>query len=127
MRSLIVSFFVLLPLIGCWICFYQYSDQALHQIVSACEEQVMPAIEAEEWDKAYNHFQKQYKAWHKYQKTALFMLETDKINETDTTFAKTLMYIKAKDLSNSSGELLSLKESLKLLHKNEGLSLSNIL
>ena len=55
------------------------------------------------------------------------MLETDKINETDTTFAKTLMYIKAKDLSNSSGELLSLKESLKLLHKNEGLSLSNIL
>lgn len=127
MRSLIVSFFVLLLLIGCWICFYQYSDQALHQMVSACEEQVMPAIEAEEWDKAYNHFQKQYKAWHKYQKTALFMLETDKINETDTTFAKTLMYIKAKDLSNSSGELLSLKESLKLLHKNEGLSLSNIL
>lgn len=96
-------------------------------MVTACEEQVMPAIEAGEWDKAYDSFQKQYKAWHRYQKWALFMLETDKINETDTTFAKTLMYIKAKDLSNSSGELLSLKESLKWLHKNEGLSLSNIL
>lgn len=127
MRSLISSFLVLLLLIGCWVCFYQYSDKTLHKMVTACEEQVMPAIEAGEWDKAYDSFQKQYKAWHRYQKWALFMLETDKINETDTTFAKTLMYIKAKDLSNSSGELLSLKESLKWLHKNEGLSLSNIL
>lgn len=127
MRSLAASLAVLVLLIGCWLCFYQYSDKALHQLVTACEEEVMPAIESGEWDTAYETFDRQYKAWHKYQKWARFMLETEKINETDTTFAKTLMYIKAKDLSNSSGELLALKESLKLLHKNEGLSLSNIL
>ena len=127
MRSLITSFLVLAILIGCWICFYHYSDNALHKMVAACEEDIMPAIEAGNWDTAYADFEKQYKAWHQYQKAALFMLETDKINETDTTFAKTRMYIKAKDLSNSSGELLALKESLLLLHKNEGISLSNIL
>lgn len=127
MRSLISSFLILILLIGCWFCFYRYSDNALHQLVTACEEEVMPAIEAGKWEAAYHAFDSQYKAWHEYQKVALFMLDTEKINETDTAFAKTLMYIKARDLSNSSGELLALKEALMLLHKNEGLSPSNIL
>lgn len=127
MRSLITSLLVLALLIGCWLCFYRYSDNALHHMVSACEEDIMPAIESGDWDTAFATFETQYKAWHRYQKIALFMLETDKINETDAAFAKTRMYIKAQDLSNSSGELLALKESLVWLHKNEGLSLSNIL
>ena len=37
------------------------------------------------------------------------------------------MYIKAKDVSNSSGELLALTEQLRVLHENEGLHLRNIL
>ena len=127
MRALIISTLALVFLIGCWLCFYQYSDASLHKMVSACEEEVMPAIEEQQWKQAYESFYTQYEAWHHYEKWALFMLETDKINETDLNFAKTLMYIKAKDLSNSSGELLALSESLKLLHKNEGISLANIL
>lgn len=127
MRALFTSFLIVLLLIGCWAFFYHYSDDALHDLVNTCEEEVMPAIESGQWETAFQIFQEQYDAWHKYQKRALFMLDTQKINETDAAFAKTLMYIKAKDLSNSSGELLSLQESLKVLHKNEGLSLSNIL
>ena len=127
MRPLIASLLVLALLIGCWFCFYQYSDKELHQLVNACEKEVMPAIEAGQWDVAYDTFQKQYEAWHRYEDWALLMLETEKVNETDANFAKTLMYIKAKDLSNSSGELLALKESLKVLHENEGISISNIL
>ena len=127
MRSLIASLLVLVFLVGCWFCFYRYSDKELHQLVNTCEKEVMPAIEAGEWDHAYNTFQKQYTNWHRYKKWALFMLETEKINDTDANFAKTLMYIKAKDLSNSSGELLALKESIKVLHENESIALSNIL
>lgn len=127
MRALIISVLALSVLIGCWFCFYQYSDDALHGMVNVCEEEVMPAIEAGRWKEAYETFDAQYKAWHRYEKWALFMLETDKVNETDMNFAKTLMYIKAKDLSNSSGELLALQESLKRLHENEGVSLKNIL
>ncbi len=37
------------------------------------------------------------------------------------------MYIKAKDVSNGSGELLALKEQLKFLHENEKISFANIL
>ena len=127
MRALIVSSLALAILIGCWLCFYQYSDASLHKMVSACEDEIMPAIEEQHWDQAYEAFLAQYEAWHHYEKWALFMLETEKINDTDLNFAKTLMYIKAQDLSNSSGELLALKESLKLLHENEGISLANIL
>lgn len=127
MRALVISTLTLTVLIGCWLCFYQYSDNTLHKMVSVCEEEVMPAIEENEWDQAYDTFHAQYQSWHHYKKWALFMLETDKINETDTAFAKTLMYIKAKDLSNSSGELLALQESLKFLYQNEALSLANIL
>jgi len=127
MRALIVSFLTLAVLIGCWFCFYHYSEQTLDQMVEVCEEEVMPAIETECWNQAYDIFHMQYQDWHRYKKRALFMLETDKINDTDTAFAKTLMYIKARDLSNSSGELLALQETLKFLHENEDLSLANIL
>ena len=127
MRALIVSILTLALLIGCWLCFYQYSDHALHKMVNACQEEVMPAIEEGRWEEAYNTFSSQYQDWHRYKRWALFMLETDKINDTDAAFAKTLMYIKAEDLSNSSGELLALQESLKVLHENESITLANIL
>ena len=87
----------------------------------------MPAVENEDWDKAYEAFQQQYDRWHDYRKGALFFLDTQAVNDADSTFAKTLMYIKAEDVSNGSGELLALKEQLKFLHENEKISFENIL
>lgn len=127
MRALLISTLALGLLIGCWYSFYRYSDATLHHMVSSCEEQVMPAIESGHWETAMDAFDSQYQEWHRYKKLALFILETDKVNDTDLAFAKTRMYIKACDLSNSSGELLALQESLQQLHQNEGLTLVNIL
>lgn len=127
MRALMISLLTLSVLIGCWFYFHQYSERTLDELVRVCQEEVMPAIEEDRWDHAYHTFQDQYQEWHRYKKWALFVLETDKINNTDTAFAKTLMYIKAKDFSNSSGELLALQESLKFLHENEGITLANVL
>lgn len=127
MRALLVSIISLGLLIGIWFVFYQYSDHELHQLVTECEEQVMPAIENGDWDTAYTQFSIQYDTWHVYQKRALYMLETETVNKTDEAFAKTLMYIKAQDYSNSSGELLALQESLKVLHQSEAIKLNNIL
>ncbi|MBR3785335.1 MAG: DUF4363 family protein [Firmicutes bacterium] len=127
MRALIVSFLTLAVLIGCWGWFHQYSEDAMQDIVSVCAEEVMPAIESGQWETAFDIFDVQYQAWQQYEKRAYLMLETGTLNETDMAFAKTLMYIKAKDISNSSGELLALMESLRYLHENEALTLSNIL
>lgn len=127
MRSLLISILSLALLVGCWGIFYHYSEENLGAIIKDCEEVVMPAIEGENWDDAYDSFKVQYDRWHQYRKSALFFLDTQAVNEADSTFAKTLMYIKAKDVSNGSGELLALKEDLKFLHENEKISFENIL
>lgn len=127
MKALIVSTLSLAILIGCWGFFYHYSDQSLYSIIDECEESIMPAIEDENWEAAESAFEKQYDAWHQYRKKALFFLDTQQVSDADSNFAKTLMYIKAEDVSNSSGELLALKEQLKFLHENEGIYLRNIL
>ena len=124
MRALIASTLSLAILIGCWGLFYYYSNQTLNPIIDTCEDTVMPAIENEDWEEV---FRVQYDKWHQYRKKALFFLDTQSISEADSTFAKTLMYIKAEDVSNSSGELLALQEQLKFLHENEGIYLRNIL
>ena len=127
MKALITSIISLAILVGCWGLFYHYSDQNLHDIITECEDAVMPAIENENWDTAFEAFQSQYEKWHNYRDKALFFLDTQQVNDADSNFAKTLMYIKAKDVSHSSGELLALTEQLRFLHENEGLSLRNIL
>lgn len=127
MRSLLISILSLALLIGGWGIFYYSAGQELDQMINDCEDIVMPAVESENWDKAYDSFRLQYDRWHDYRKGALFFLDTQEVNDADSTFAKTLMYIKAKDVSNGSGELLALKEQLKFLHENEKLSFENIL
>ena len=127
MRSLIVSILSLSLSIGVWCFFHQHSQDALLGISAICEKDVMTAIEDGKWDEAFDSFGKQYDKWHEYRSRALLFLDTDSINQTDETFARTLMYIKAEDLSNSSGELLSLKEQLRFLHENEAVTWANIL
>ena len=126
MRAFITSIVSLAIVISIWIIFYQYSNHTLHQFISTCDAQILPAIEQEDWENAYTLFEDQYSQWHNYEKKARYMLETNALNDIDEEYAKTLMYIKAKDLSNSSGELLALKEGLKALHQNEAILLSNI-
>ena len=67
------------------------------------------------------------KLWHKYRSKALLFLETSEINEIDYCLAKSEKYIKAEDVSNSSGELNSLAEQLIFMYEQEKINLANIL
>lgn len=127
MRSLFISILALAVLVGGWCIFSHYSEENLRQIIDQCETTVMPAIENEDWDKAYSAFKTQYERWKGYRRSALFFLDTEQVNDTDSAFAKTLMYIKAKDVSNGSGELLALEAQLKYLHEKENITAENIL
>ncbi|MDD4376968.1 MAG: DUF4363 family protein [Eubacteriales bacterium] len=126
MRSLITSIICLIILIGGWLIFYNYSDNYLHQSIKRIDDEIMVEIEEENWSDAYEDFSNINSNWHKYKKVASFFLDTETINEIDFTFSKTIKYIKAKDVSNGSGELNCLKEQLIFLHKNETLNLENI-
>lgn len=126
MRALLISVLALGLCIVVWCIFYEYSNHELHQLITSCENEVLTAIQIEDWEKAYDSFSNQYEQWHHYQNFAMYMLDTDKITAIDEAYAKTLMYIKEKDASNSSGELLALKESLKAVHHSEAIALNNI-
>ncbi|MEE0741985.1 MAG: DUF4363 family protein [Emergencia sp.] len=127
MRSLWISILSIAILIGSWSIFYHYSDNKLEDLIDQCSESVMPAILDADWEKAEEEFRSQYDAWHKYRKYALYFSDTLAINDTDATIAKTLMYIRAKDDSNSSGELLAFIEQLKYLRQTEKVLPENIL
>lgn len=127
MRALVISILSLGLLIISWFYFYHYSYQTLNQLIFTCENEITPAIEEEDWQSAYQISSNQYKQWQHYQNLALYVLETDAINKTNESFIKTMMYIKAEDYSNSSGELLSLQASLKNLYESEAIKLKNIL
>lgn len=127
MRSLLLSILSLLILIGSFGIFCVHSEKTLDQMIEACSDSVMPAIEEQRWEQAFSHFQTQYDTWRDYRKTALFFLDTETINETDVAFAKTLMYIRARDLSNGSGELLALQAQLTFLYENQQIRPENIL
>lgn len=127
MKALVISTLSLFILIGVWTDFYQYSNQTLQQLIEQCENEVMPALEDEDWSQAYLLFSAQYDHWQIYQRKALYILESESINEINAAFSKTVQYIKAKDYSNSSGELLALQESLKAMRHREKVTISNIL
>lgn len=126
MRNFIVSVICLGLLIGAWCIFDNYSDTRLQSYIDQIETAIIPEVEASDWDKAYDDFTAVSDSWHKYKKSAAFFLDTDAINETDYSIARAKYYIKAKDDSNSTGELACLKEQMTFLHYNESLSPGNI-
>lgn len=126
MRNFIISVICLGALIGVWAAFESYSSDKISAYMDTIEQEVIKTVEQEKWDTAYENFQRFSRDWHKYKKKAAFFLDTQAINEADYSIAKALYYIKAKDVSNSSGELSCLREQLKFLEYNESLAVGNI-
>lgn len=126
MRNFIIALICLSLLIGAWCVFDNYSDDKLHGYINDIENTIIAEVESGKWDKAYSDFNALSKDWHKYKKHAAFFLDTRAINDTDYSIARSRFYIKAKDDSNSTGELACLKEQLTFLHYNESLDWGNI-
>lgn len=126
MRSLWISILSLALILGIFGVFQVKSERELARMTAQCQGAIMDAVESEDWTTASGSFGREYQRWQDYRKTALFFLDTDAINQADQAFAKTLKYIKAEDVSNSSGELLALSRQLAALHQNESVTLQNI-
>lgn len=127
MRSLITAALTLFLFISGWQVFLFYAEGQTDRIVQSFESQVMPALEAGDWKEAEKTFCDAEEKWKNYTRRAHYFLDNTEVNDADKAFGRTLMYIKAEDLSNSSGELLSLKRQLTFLCNNEKTTLQNIL
>ena len=126
MRALLAATLIVLLLIGSWMIFFTYSEQNLQEYVNDIEETILPLVENETWKEAYQQMEQLNKDWHQYKKAALFFLDTETINEIDYSLAKAIKYVKARDISNSSGELNAMVEQLTFLSSNDKISWQNI-
>ena len=126
MRSLLVSSLCLAILLAGWCVFYYASAEKSEAYITEIQEVIIPAVRAKDWDTAYAGFKEFGKDWHRYKKAAAYFFDTSALNEADYSIARAEEFIRAKDPSNSAGELAALREQFKFLHKNESISLGNI-
>ena len=127
MRDLIISIMAVALLIGTWLIFFDYSSDNIDSYTYSLKKEIIPAVEAEQWEESKQLMKNLDKDWHKYKKVALLFLDTQTVNEIDYTLARAIKYVTAEDVSNSSGELNSMIEQLTFLKKNDEVSVSNIL
>ena len=127
MRDLIIYIVAVALLIGTWLVFFDYSSDNIDSYTYTIKKEILPAVEAEQWEESKQLIKSLNKDWHKYKKVALLFLDTQTVNEIDYTLARSIKYVKAEDVSNSSGELNAMIEQLKFLKKNDEVSAANIL
>ncbi len=127
MKDLIVSAVAVSVLIAAWLLFSGYSEKQIDDFTSSVETVILPAVESENWAEGIENMTGLSDRWQSYKKTAVFFIDTNAISEIDYSMAKSLKYVQARDLSNSSGELLAMLRQLNYLSTNEKVSLANIL
>lgn len=127
MRDLLISTAIIVVLIGSWLCFDSYSNNSIKDLVNDIQEDIIPAVESEDWEKSRRLTEELSEEWHEYKKVALLFLSTEELSEIDYCIARSEKYVDAADISNSSGELNSLAEQMKFLISREKVSLENIL
>lgn len=126
MRSFIVSLCCLLLLIAAWGCYSSYAEDEINGFRDMIQHSILTDVEAENWTQAESKFEHLESTWHKYKKIAHFFSDTDKLNEIDYSLAKAKYFIKAQDISNSSGELACLNEQLRFLRVDESLTFAGL-
>ena len=127
MRDLIISAAIMIVLIGGWLIFDSYSENHLSDFADYIIDDIIPAVEEENWEESIAMIADFSDDWHEYRKKALMFLDTDEINEIDFCLAKAEKYIKDKVVSNSSGEQNSLAEQLIFMYEQQDIKAANIL
>ena len=126
MRNFIVSLFSLLIILCLWGSFSLYSEKVTGDLQAQSQTLINTSISSEDWDSAETDYRQLSETWHKYKRTASFFLDAKDINEIDSTMDKAYLYMKAKDVSNSTAEFSYLKEKFRFMYQNDTLSLHNI-
>lgn len=126
MKNLIAAICSVAVLVGGWLIFAHYSEGEIDSITNSIKKEILPAVEQSDWKSSKEKIDKLNDEWHDYRKTAIFFLNTEAINEIDYSLAKSIKYVYAEDVSNSSGELNAMSEQLDFLCRNDEVNWSNI-
>ena len=126
MKNLIASVLCLLLLLIPWLIYDRYSVDTLGSFNNIIEQEIIPALEKEDWDSAEKSFNNVAKDWERFENISEFFLDTQAVSEVDELLYKTKYHIKMHDSSNAAASSAELTHMLSYLHQNEGLSVGNI-
>lgn len=126
MRDLIASVAIVSLLIGSWLIFESYSSSNIDEMTDMIYQDIIPLVESENWEESKEKMKNLDAKWDKYKSKALFFLNNEEIYEIDCSIAKSYKYVKAEDVSNSSGELSSIAEQMVFLSQKEKVTPENI-
>ena len=93
---------------------------------SIIKEEILPAIEDDDWDTAEKRFAFIAKDWDRYKKTSAFFIDTQSVNEVDCYVSRAYYYIKLRNQSNAAAETAFLEYRFDFLHANEIPDMGNL-
>ena len=127
MRPLIIAVSALAVALAASAVFINFADEDVHQMVSVIDEQVMPAVLAEDWDTAKQSFQNTESIWKRHKTAYIFFSDASSVQETELSFHAMHGYLLGEDKAACSGELNSLRRHLLFLHEYEIISIENVI
>ena len=126
MRDLIISIICILILIIPWGIYDKYAAKTVDNYKSIISEEILPAIESNDWETAEKRFDFIAKDWDRYKKLSAFFIDTESVNEVDSYVSKAYYYIKLKDAGNAAAESAFLQYRFDFLHENEMPNMGNL-
>lgn len=126
MRDLIISIICMLILIVPWSIYDKLSTDTINEYKTLISDEIIPAIESDDWEAAEKQFSFIAKDWDRYKKISAFFIDTEAVNEVDSYVSKAYYYIKLRDTANAAAELSFLKYRFDFLHENELPNMGNI-
>ena len=97
MRDLIISTICMLIIIIPWGFYDKFAADTVENYKSIIKEEILPAIEDDDWDTAEKRFAFIAKDWDRYKKTSAFFIDTQSVNEVDCYVSRAYYYIKLRD------------------------------
>ena len=126
MRDLIISTICMLIIIIPWGFYDKFAADTVENYKSIIKEEILPAIEDDDWKTAEKRFAFIAKDWDRYKKTSAFFIDTQSVNEVDCYVSRAYYYIKLRDQSNAAAETAFLEYRFDFLHANEIPDMGNL-
>lgn len=126
MRMLVISFIILLCLIGLWAWFYYGSIEPVTNYYWENLTDLMEIISREDWENASHDMGIYLEKWYEVRDLWIYFVNQKDVDNIDSSIRQVNVYIENREKTLAQAELEHLKVLFYVIDENECLSLENI-
>ena len=126
MKNLAAASLIFVMLLGGWLIFLAHADKRTESLINTISHEVLPPIEDEHWNESLVKINSFSRDWHSFRRFCFYFLDSGVLCDIDESLAKSIKYVEAKDVSNSTGELYAIISQLQYLTENQKVTFANI-